>query len=183
MGLGHRHRGRRPVTAWQPSQGTIEQVKGNLYVIKGNTPVDRSVFSGGNVGVFVMGQGVAVVDTKLPGWGRPSVSCCKAWRRRPDLNRGWRFCSRAARGSGSCENKRETSDLSHMRNCSLYAQARRYPQQYGIKTEIAFRPPIRTSTTTCGKPNGIERHGDKRSARSSSTFRKLRLNRWYNHTA
>ena len=60
--------------AWQPSQGaidgaTIEQVKGNLYVIKGNTPVDRSVFSGGNVGVFVMDRGVAVVDTKLPGWG------------------------------------------------------------------------------------------------------------------
>ena len=60
--------------AWQPSQGaidgaTIEQVKGNLYVIKGNTPVDRAVFSGGNVGVFVMDRGVAVVDTKLPGWG------------------------------------------------------------------------------------------------------------------
>jgi len=62
------------VAAWQPSQGaidgaSIEQVKGNLYVIKGNTPVDRSVFSGGNVGVFVMDEGVAVVDTKLPGWG------------------------------------------------------------------------------------------------------------------
>ncbi|MEE2636561.1 MAG: MBL fold metallo-hydrolase, partial [Acidobacteriota bacterium] len=37
--------------------------------IKGNTPVDRALFSGGNVGVFVMDQGVAVVDTKLPGWG------------------------------------------------------------------------------------------------------------------
>ena len=58
----------------QPNQrtidgATIEQVKDNLYVIKGNTPVDRSVFSGGNVGVFVMDDGVAVVDTKLPGWG------------------------------------------------------------------------------------------------------------------
>ena len=57
-----------------PNQGaidasTIEQVKDNLYVIKGNTPVDRALFSGGNVGVFVMDQGVAVVDTKLPGWG------------------------------------------------------------------------------------------------------------------
>ncbi len=63
------------VAAWQPSQGaidgaSIEQVKGNLYVIKGNTPVDRAVFSGGNVGVFVMDEGVAVVDTKLPGWGQ-----------------------------------------------------------------------------------------------------------------
>ena len=58
----------------QPNQGAvddaqIERVKGNLYVIKGNTPVDRSVFSGGNVGVFVMDEGVTVVDTKLPGWG------------------------------------------------------------------------------------------------------------------
>ena len=32
----------------------LEQVKDNLYVIKGNTPVDRALFSGGNVGVFVM---------------------------------------------------------------------------------------------------------------------------------
>jgi len=47
----------------------IEQVKGNLYVIKGSTPVNRDLFSGGNVGVFVMDRGVAVVDTKLPGWG------------------------------------------------------------------------------------------------------------------
>ncbi len=47
----------------------IEQVKDNLYVIKGSTPVDRALFSGGNVGVFVMEEGVAVVDTKLPGWG------------------------------------------------------------------------------------------------------------------
>ena len=48
----------------------IEQVKDNLYVIKGSTPVDRALFSGGNVGVFVMERGVAVVDTKLPGWGQ-----------------------------------------------------------------------------------------------------------------
>jgi glyoxylase-like metal-dependent hydrolase (beta-lactamase superfamily II) len=48
----------------------IEQVKENLYVIKGNTPVDRALFSGGNVGVFVMERGVAIVDTKLPGWGQ-----------------------------------------------------------------------------------------------------------------
>ena len=49
---------------------TIEQVKGNLYVIKGSTPVNRDLFSGGNVGVFVMERGVTVVDTKLPGWGQ-----------------------------------------------------------------------------------------------------------------
>lgn len=47
----------------------IEQVRDNLYVITGSSPVDRSLFSGGNVGVFVMEEGVAIVDTKLPGWG------------------------------------------------------------------------------------------------------------------
>ena len=47
----------------------IEQVKDNLYVITGSSTVDRSLFSGGNVGVFVMEDGVAIVDTKLPGWG------------------------------------------------------------------------------------------------------------------
>ena len=47
----------------------IEQVRDNLYVITGSSTADRSRFSGGNVGVFVMEEGVAVVDTKLPGWG------------------------------------------------------------------------------------------------------------------
>jgi len=59
----------------QLNQGAVDatqvvQVKGNLYVITGSTPVDRALFSGGNVGVFVMDRGVAVVDTKLPGWGQ-----------------------------------------------------------------------------------------------------------------
>ena len=47
----------------------IEQVRDNLYVITGSSTVDRSLFSGGNVGVFVMDDGVTIVDTKLPGWG------------------------------------------------------------------------------------------------------------------
>ena len=47
----------------------IEQVRDNLYVITGSSTVDRSLFSGGNIGVFVMEDGVAIVDTKLPGWG------------------------------------------------------------------------------------------------------------------
>ncbi len=48
----------------------IEQVKNNLYVITGSSTTDRETFSGGNVGVFVMDEGVAIVDTKLPGWGQ-----------------------------------------------------------------------------------------------------------------
>ena len=48
----------------------IEQVKNNLYVITGSSPINRDLFSGGNVGVFVMEDGVAIVDSKLPDWGQ-----------------------------------------------------------------------------------------------------------------
>jgi glyoxylase-like metal-dependent hydrolase (beta-lactamase superfamily II) len=46
-----------------------ENVKDNLYVIMASSPVDRSQFTGGNVGVFVTDAGVVVVDTKLAGYG------------------------------------------------------------------------------------------------------------------
>jgi glyoxylase-like metal-dependent hydrolase (beta-lactamase superfamily II) len=48
----------------------IEKVKDNLYMITGSDPTDRSLFSGGNTGVFVTNTGVVVVDTKLTGWGQ-----------------------------------------------------------------------------------------------------------------
>jgi glyoxylase-like metal-dependent hydrolase (beta-lactamase superfamily II) len=48
----------------------IEKVKDNLYMITGSDPTDRSLFSGGNTGVFVTANGVVVVDTKLAGWGQ-----------------------------------------------------------------------------------------------------------------
>ncbi|MEO8259778.1 MAG: MBL fold metallo-hydrolase [Acidobacteriota bacterium] len=48
----------------------IEQVKDNLYVITGSTPMPREAFAGGNTGVFITDAGVVVVDTKLAGWGQ-----------------------------------------------------------------------------------------------------------------
>ncbi len=45
------------------------KVKDNLYVIESSSPVDRSKFTGGNTGVFIMEAGVVVVDTKLAGYG------------------------------------------------------------------------------------------------------------------
>ena len=60
--------GVRSQTALNPgavSAAEIEQVRGNLYVITGSSPIDRATFSGGNVGVFVSDEGVTVVDTKL----------------------------------------------------------------------------------------------------------------------
>ncbi|SVE07116.1 uncharacterized protein METZ01_LOCUS459970, partial [marine metagenome] len=44
-----------------PPVPAIEQVRDNLYVIEGGDPTDRDTFSGGNVAVYVMEQGVAVV--------------------------------------------------------------------------------------------------------------------------
>ena len=45
------------------------KVKDNFYVIESSSPVDRSKFTGGNTGVFIMAAGVVVVDTKLAGYG------------------------------------------------------------------------------------------------------------------
>jgi glyoxylase-like metal-dependent hydrolase (beta-lactamase superfamily II) len=45
------------------------RVKDNLYMIEGSSPADRSMFTGGNVGVFVTDAGVIVVDTKLANYG------------------------------------------------------------------------------------------------------------------
>lgn len=44
-----------------PKIATIDNVKDNLYVIKGG---------GGNTAAFVTETGVVLVDTKLPGWGQ-----------------------------------------------------------------------------------------------------------------
>lgn len=45
-----------------PKVVDVERVKDNLFVLRGG---------GGNTAVFVMADGVAVVDAKNPGWGRP----------------------------------------------------------------------------------------------------------------
>ena len=45
----------------------LTRVKDNLYVI-GSSEVGAA-FTGGNIGVFIMDKGVAIVDTKLTGYG------------------------------------------------------------------------------------------------------------------
>jgi cyclase len=47
----------------------LTKVKDNLYIIEASSPADRSMFTGGNTGVFIMDSGVLVVDTKLAGYG------------------------------------------------------------------------------------------------------------------
>jgi cyclase len=47
----------------------LTKVKDNLYIIESSSPADRSMFTGGNTGVFIMDTGVLVVDTKLANYG------------------------------------------------------------------------------------------------------------------
>jgi glyoxylase-like metal-dependent hydrolase (beta-lactamase superfamily II) len=46
----------------QPKMIQVTKLRDNLYVLKGG---------GGNTSVFIMSNGVTVVDTKNPGWGQP----------------------------------------------------------------------------------------------------------------
>ena len=55
------------------SQLVIDKLRDNLFVIRG-TP---GSFSGGNTAVFVMANGVLLVDTKVPGWGQPLLEKVK----------------------------------------------------------------------------------------------------------
>ncbi len=52
----------------------VEKLKDNLYVMKGG---------GGNSAVFIMADGVTVVDTKNPGWGQPLLDKIKSVTGKP----------------------------------------------------------------------------------------------------
>ena len=77
-----------PAQPATPSQAAlaatkIEKVKDNLYMITGSDPTDRSMFSGGNTGVFITDTGVIVVDTKLAGWGQVLLEKIKSVTDKP----------------------------------------------------------------------------------------------------
>ena len=57
-----------------PKEVTVEKVKDNLFVLRGG---------GGNTAVFVMANGVAVVDAKNPGWGAPILTRIKELTPKP----------------------------------------------------------------------------------------------------
>jgi glyoxylase-like metal-dependent hydrolase (beta-lactamase superfamily II) len=71
------------VTAWQQPAGggqpaarvvDVEKLKDNLYMMRGG---------GGNSAVFIMANGVTVVDTKNPGWGQPLLDKIKSVTDKP----------------------------------------------------------------------------------------------------
>ena len=66
------------VAAFQPPAAPmvveVEKIKDNLYVMKGG---------GGNSAVFIGSDGVTVVDTKNPGWGKPLLEKIKSVTTKP----------------------------------------------------------------------------------------------------
>jgi cyclase len=69
------------VTAYQtpaqpaaPKVVEVEKLKDNLFMLKGG---------GGNTAVFVMANGITVVDTKNPGWGQPILDKIKELSPKP----------------------------------------------------------------------------------------------------
>ena len=59
-----------------PKTLEVEKLKDNLFVL-------RNATSGGNTAVFVTADGVVIVDTKLPGWGRPIIDKVKELTNKP----------------------------------------------------------------------------------------------------
>jgi len=64
------------IAAQQPGPKVVDvdKVKDNLFILKGG---------GGNTAVFVMANGVAVVDAKNPGWGQPILDKIKELTSKP----------------------------------------------------------------------------------------------------
>jgi len=58
----------------EPKTIEVEKVRDNLFVLRGG---------GGNTAVFVMANGVAVVDAKNPGWGQPILDKVKELTPKP----------------------------------------------------------------------------------------------------
>jgi cyclase len=61
----------------------LQKVKDNFYIITASSPVDRSMFTGGNTGVFITDAGVVVVDTKLAGYGSDILAKIRAVTSKP----------------------------------------------------------------------------------------------------
>jgi glyoxylase-like metal-dependent hydrolase (beta-lactamase superfamily II) len=61
----------------------VVKVADNYYVLTSSTPGNDATFSGGNVGIFITGNGVVLVDTKLAGWGQTFLDRVKSVTSKP----------------------------------------------------------------------------------------------------
>jgi glyoxylase-like metal-dependent hydrolase (beta-lactamase superfamily II) len=63
-----------PPGGQQPRVVEVDKLKDNLFMLRGG---------GGNTAVFVMADGITVVDTKNPGWGQPILDKIKELSPKP----------------------------------------------------------------------------------------------------
>jgi cyclase len=66
-----------------PPVVVVEKLTDSLFVLRGENNAQGSATGGGNTAVFVMANGVAVVDTKNPGWGAPILAKIKELTPKP----------------------------------------------------------------------------------------------------
>src|SRR5437867_3439343 len=75
--IGAAHQG--PAAQASPSAAAIqaEKIRDNLYVLRGGGRIFQiggiSVPQAGTTAAFITANGVVLVDTKLPGWGKPII--------------------------------------------------------------------------------------------------------------
>jgi glyoxylase-like metal-dependent hydrolase (beta-lactamase superfamily II) len=67
----------------RPQVIDVQKITDNYYILLSSTPGNNDTFSGGNVGVFVTGTGVVLVDTKLAAWGDTFLNRVKSVSNKP----------------------------------------------------------------------------------------------------
>jgi cyclase len=78
-----------PAASVVPSAAALqaEKIRENLYVLRGGGRVFQiggvSVPQAGSTAAFITGDGVVLVDTKLPGWGQPIIDKLKELTDKP----------------------------------------------------------------------------------------------------
>ncbi len=66
-----------------PAVRDIQRLRDNLYMISGGDTADRGTWTGGNSLVFVTDGGVVLVDTMLPGAGKPLLERIRSVTAKP----------------------------------------------------------------------------------------------------
>ncbi len=69
-GAGRQGGAQAPAPAPSAAGLQAEKLRDNLYLVRG---AQGAGFSGGNTAVFITANGVTLVDTKIPGWGKPLI--------------------------------------------------------------------------------------------------------------
>ena len=112
----------------QPKVLQVTKLKDNLFVLKGG---------GGNTAVFIMSDGVTVVDAKNPGWGQPILDKIKELTDKPVV-RLINTHTHADHVSGNVEFP-ATVDIVTQENTKLNMESMRAPSGFPPATSNIFK--------------------------------------------